>query len=317
MKKITLLIPSYNESASLKLLLERLDRVTSSLDKYTFEYLFINDGSTDNTLSILKEEAKNHPLISYLDLSRNFGKETAMLAGLDYARGDAVVILDADLQHPPEVIEEMITYWEMGFEDVYAVRERQWKKNKLINFLSESYYKCIQKITREKVYPNVGDFRLLDRKCVLALRELRENERYMKGMFGWIGFRKKEIHFKEEERLMGESKWRFLDLLKLAINGVTSYSTAPLKIWSYIGVSISFFSFIYLVYEIIKTIIYGNDVAGYPTLLASILFLGGIQLISLGVIGEYLSRVFVETKGRPPYFIREKNIKNEEETQNE
>lgn len=317
MKKITLLIPSYNESASIELLLERLDRVTSSLNKYTFEYLFINDGSTDNTLAILKEEAKNHPLISYLDLSRNFGKETAMLAGLDYARGDAVVILDADLQHPPEVIEEMITYWEMGFEDVYAVRERQWKKNKLINFLSESYYKCIQKITREKVYPNVGDFRLLDRKCVLALRELRENERYMKGMFGWIGFRKKEIHFKEEERLMGESKWRFLDLLKLAINGVTSYSTAPLKIWSYIGVSISFFSFIYLVYEIIKTIIYGNDVAGYPTLLASILFLGGIQLISLGVIGEYLSRVFVETKGRPPYFIREKNIKNEEETQNE
>lgn len=311
MKKITVLIPAYNESKSIEPLIKRLDQVTSQITKYRFEYLFINDGSTDETLSLLKEKSKTHTLISYIDLSRNFGKETAMLAGLDYADGDATIILDADLQHPPEIIHEMIKYWEEGFEDVYAVRERQLDKNKIRNGFAEVYYQILQKMTKEKVYPNVGDFRLFDKKCVLALRKLRENERYMKGMYSWIGFRKKEIKYKEEARVAGETKWSFSDLFKLAIDGVTSYSTVPLKIWSYIGFTISFLSFIFLFFEIIKTITYGSSPSGYPTLLAAIIFLGGIQLISLGVIGEYLGRVFIETKGRPTYFIREKKFKEQ------
>lgn len=313
MKEITLLIPAYNEEESIQPLIERLDEVTAEMPSYKFNYLFINDGSTDETLCLLQEKSNTHSSVSYLDLSKNFGKETAMLAGLDYADGDAVIILDADLQHPPEVIQEMITYWEQGFEDIYALRKRQMETNKIRNILSELYYKVIQKMTKEKVYPNVGDFRLLDRKCVMALRELRESERYMKGMYSWIGFRKKEITYKEENRVAGESKWKFSELVKLAIDGVTSYSTVPLKIWSYIGVIISFLSFIFLFIEIIKTLIYGSGAAGYPTLLAAILFLGGIQLISLGVIGEYLGRVFIETKGRPVYFIREKNVKEQKE----
>ncbi len=314
MKEITLIIPAYNEVESLKYLIERLDKVTLVIPKYKFNYLFINDGSTDDTLSLLKEISKYHSLVSYVDLSRNFGKETAMLAGLDYADGDAVIILDADLQHPPEIIHEMIKHWEDGFEDVYAVRERSKYNNKIRNFLSETYYKILQSMTREKIYVNVGDFRLLDQKCVLALRELRETERYMKGMYGWIGFRKKEIHYREEDRVAGETKWKISDLFQLAIDGITSYSTVPLKIWSYIGVFISLISFIFLLFEIVKTIIYGSSPSGYPTLLAAVIFLGGIQLISLGVIGEYLGRVFTETKGRPPYFIREKNIQKQRDS---
>ena len=314
MKEITLIIPAYNEAESLKYLIERLDKVTSSTPKYKFNYLFINDGSTDDTLLLLKEISEYHSLVSYVDLSRNFGKETAMLAGLDYADGDAVVILDADLQHPPEIIHEMIKHWEDGFEDVYAVRERSKDNNKIRNLLSETYYKILQSMTREKIYMNVGDFRLLDQKCVLALRELRETERYMKGMYGWIGFRKKEIHYREEDRVAGETKWKISDLFQLAIDGITSYSTVPLKIWSYIGVFISLISFIFLLFEIVKTIIYGSSPSGYPTILAAVIFLGGIQLISLGVIGEYLGRVFTETKGRPPYFIREKNIQEKKDS---
>ena len=309
-KRITLIIPAYNEENSLKQLIQRLDDVTAKFSLYKFTYLFINDGSTDQTLDILIEESQQHSNVSYLDLSRNFGKETAMLAGLDYANGDAVIILDADLQHPPEIIKQMINFWEEGYEDVYAVRERAKDKNKLRNWFSELYYKIIQKMTSEKVYANVGDFRLLDRKCVLALRELRENERYMKGMYGWIGFRKKEITYQEEDRTTGESKWKISDLIKLAIDGLTSYSTIPLKIWSYIGFVISLISFLFLLFKILKTFIYGSSVAGYPSLLAAIIFLGGIQLISLGVIGEYLSRVFIETKGRPTYIIRDKNIED-------
>lgn len=312
-KSITLIIPAYNEAESLEQLIQRLDEVTTDIIHYDFTYLFINDGSSDSTLNILQEKARNHAKISYLDFSRNFGKETAMLAGLDYAEGDAVIILDADLQHPPELIKEMIYFWEEGYEDVYAVRERAKDSNRLRNFVSEKYYKIVQKMTSEKVYANVGDFRLLDRKCVLALRELRENERYMKGMYGWIGFRKKEITYKEADRTTGESKWQISDLIKLAIDGITSYSTIPLKIWSYIGFVISFISFLFLIFEVLKTLFYGSSVAGYPTLLAAIIFLGGIQLISLGVIGEYLSRVFIETKGRPTYLIREKSINKDEE----
>ncbi|WP_208558944.1 glycosyltransferase family 2 protein [Marinilactibacillus kalidii] len=312
MKTLSVIIPAYNEEEVLPQLIERLNEVSEKLNNYAFEFLFVNDGSTDNTLHLLKELNKQDKRMKFVDLSRNFGKETAMLAGFDYANGDGIVIIDADLQHPPEIMEEMIHWWEQGYEDIYAVRKKREGESFLKEWTSKTYYKVVQKMTPEKVIPQAGDFRLLDKKCIVALRQLREKERYTKGMYGWIGFKKKEITYYAEERAAGETKWNYSNLFKLAIDGITSYSTVPLKVWSYIGFTISLLAFMFLAVETIKTMLFGTNAAGYPTLLAAILFLGGIQLISLGVIGEYLGRVFVETKGRPPYFIRESSPEDSE-----
>ncbi|WP_080146771.1 glycosyltransferase family 2 protein [Marinilactibacillus piezotolerans] len=317
MKKISVIIPAYNEEEVLPQLVERLNTVSETISQYEFEFLFVNDGSSDRTLELLRELNQQDQRMQYVDLSRNYGKETAMLAGFDHVTGDGVVIIDADLQHPPEVMQEMISWWEQGYEDVYAVRKKREGETFLKVLTSKLYYKLVQKMTPEKVFPQAGDFRLLDKKCVVALRQLRESERYTKGMYGWIGFKKKEISYYAEERAAGVTKWKWSKLFKLAMDGVTSYSTVPLKIWSYIGFIISFLAFIFLAVEITKTLLFGTNAAGYPTLLAAILFLGGIQLISLGVIGEYLGRVFVETKGRPPYFTRESSIENEQKTTDE
>lgn len=312
-KLITIIIPAYNESAMFKALFKRLDSLIEEIQSYDFEFLFINDGSTDSTIPLLREYAVTRNDVRYIDLSRNFGKEVAMLAGFDYAKGDAVVVIDADLQQPPEVIKAMIHWWEQGYDDIYAVRQERDGESRFKKFTSKYYYKILQFISGKEVYPHVGDFRLLDRKCVEALKQIRETERYTKGMYGWIGFNKKEISYHAEKRIAGETKWKFLDLFNLALNGITSYSTMPLKIWSYMGFVISVFAFVFLAYEIGKTLLFGSSLEGYPTLIASILFLGGIQLISLGVIGEYLGRVFVETKNRPTYLVKEdSNQKNKE-----
>ena len=304
MKTITILIPAYNEEEVLPSLNEALMHVTESLSDYHFEFLFIDDGSSDSTVRLLDEYRKKDPRIKYIELSRNFGKETAMLAGFDYASGDAVIIMDADLQHPPEIIEDMIYWWEKGYEDVFTIRKDRAEKNPIKRWGSKMYYALLQQLTSYDIQKGAGDFRLLDRKCIEALKDLRENERNTKGMYSYIGFRKKSIEYEESERAAGETKWKISQLFKLAIDGITSYSTIPLRMWSVIGLIISLLSFIFLTIELFKAILFGSDVAGYPTLLASIVFLGGIQLISLGAIGEYLARVFIETKKRPPYFVR-------------
>ena len=310
MKLISIIIPSYNEEEVLPHLLQHLREVTDAIKNYNFEFLFVNDGSKDETLKLIKEYRKEDPRIRYVDLSRNFGKEIGMLAGMDHAKGDAVIIIDADLQHPPEKINEMIEWWEQGYDDVYTVRLNR-EESYLKKMTSKLYYRLLQKMTKENVYPNSGDFRLLDRKCVDALTSMREAERYTKGMYGWIGFKKKELTYTESERAAGETKWQFRQLVKLAIDGITSYSTVPLRISSIIGMVISLVAFIFLVIEIIKIMINGPEVAGYGTLLAGILFMGGIQLISLGIIGEYLSRVFIETKNRPTYLVNEISDKDD------
>jgi len=304
MKLITIIIPSYNEEEVLPHFMGRLTEVINSIKNYEFEFLFINDGSKDGTLNLIKKYRSQDSRIRYIDLSRNFGKEIGMLAGMDYARGDAVIIIDADLQHPPEKIKEMIKWWEKGYDDVYTVRLNR-EESFFKKITSKLYYTVLQKMTEEHVYPNSGDFRLLDRKCINALTSMRETERYTKGMYGWIGFNKKELTYIEEGRVAGETKWQFNQLLKLAIDGITSYSTVPLRISAIIGMFISVIGFIFLIIEIIKILINGIEVAGYGTLLVGILFMGGIQLISLGIIGEYLSRIFIETKERPTYLIKE------------
>ncbi|HIZ71063.1 MAG TPA: glycosyltransferase family 2 protein [Candidatus Atopostipes pullistercoris] len=312
MKKITILIPTYNEEEVLPALMDALKQVTQSLEQYHFEFLFVDDGSTDETTTLLQQFHAENSHVQYVELSRNFGKEIAMLAGFDYADGDAVIIMDADLQHPPDMIPELIHWWEEGYEDVYTVRKEKAEKNPFKRWASNAYYTILQSLTSYDVHQGAGDFRLLDRNCIEALKRIRENERNTKGMYAYIGFRKKALEYEEAERVAGETKWKFGELLKLAIDGITSYSTVPLRVWSVVGLIISFFSFIFLFIELFKAIVYGSDVAGYPTLIAAIVFLGGIQLISLGAIGEYLARVFIETKNRPAYFVREASMEESE-----
>lgn len=305
MKKITILVPCYNEQDSLPALSEALKSLMNQLHQYEWEVLLVNDGSRDNTISIIKEIRKEDQRFCYVDLSRNFGKEAAMLAGFDYATGDAVVIMDADLQHPPSVIPEMLKKWEEGYEDVYGKRITRGKESWLRKKLSLTYYNILQKTTRVEILQNVGDFRLLDRKCIEELKKLRETERYTKGMYCWIGFKKTSVDFETQDRVAGESSMSFKSLLSLAIDGITSFTTAPLRISAFMGFVVSIVAFVYMCFVLFKTIFVGEDVQGYPTLVILILFLGGVQLISLGIIGEYLGKIFNETKNRPVYVVGE------------
>ena len=281
-----------------------MQQVVENNSNYQWEFLLINDGSTDNTLNIIKELCKENKQYHYLDLSRNFGKEIAIMAGIDYVDSDAIIIMDADMQHPIDTISEMIRYWEEGYEDIYAQRQHSnesWPKQ----ITSKIYYRILQKSTDIPIQKDTGDFRLLDRKCVEALKKMRETDRNNKGMFSWIGFRKKGILYNQQDRQYGNTKWSYSKLLNLALTGITSFTTAPLRFASIFGIIISLFAFIYLIYIIFKTLIIGDPVQGYPTIMVTILFLGGIQLIALGIIGEYLSHIFNETKKRPGYFVRE------------
>lgn len=305
MKTVTILIPAYNEQAVLAPLYKRLTALANNNKKYNFEFLFINDGSTDNTLSIIKNYAKTDTRISYVNLSRNFGKEPAMLAGFDYTTGDATVIIDADLQDPPELIPKMISYWEDGYDDVYAKRRSRegesWFKKKS----SSIFYKLLQKSTNVDIQVDTGDFRLLDKRAINALREIRESQRYTKGMFSWIGFKKKEITYDRDPRAAGETKWNYPKLVNLAMDGITSFTTAPLRIASFAGMIISLIAFFFIIVIIFKTTFFGDPVAGWSSTMAVILFLGGVQLLSIGIIGEYVGRIFNEVKNRPVYFVEE------------
>ena len=230
-----------------------------------------------------------------------------MLAGFDYATGDCCVVMDADLQDPPELVDQMLEYWEEGYDDIYAKRRTRGEESWLRRQFSLAFYGILQRMSRIDILPNVGDFRLLDRRCVLTLRRLRECERYTKGLFCWIGYQKKSIEFDRGDWLMGHSSWNFLKLLNLAVEGITSFSIAPLRIATVCGVLCSISSFIYAIYFLIKTVLYGDETAGFPTLIIVMLFLGGIQLFSLGIIGEYVGRIFKETKGRPTYIASDYN----------
>ena len=304
MKTVTILLPAYNESESIPDLKSCMESVVSSNSGYEWEFLLVNDGSTDQTLQLMQQLCAADSHYHYLDLSRNYGKEIAIMAGMDYARGDAVIIMDADMQHPTSVIPQMLSYWEQGYDDVYAQRQtsdESWMKRNT----SKAYYKLLQKSTNIPIQRDTGDFRLLDRKCIEALRTMRETDRNNKGMFSWIGFRKKAVYYQQRRRRHGHTKWSYYKLLNLALSGLTSFTTAPLRLASFCGIVVSLLAFAYLVYIVFKTLIVGEPVPGYPTLMVTILFLGGLQLIALGIIGEYLSHIFNETKRRPGYFVRE------------
>lgn len=309
MKKISILIPCYNEEASLPFLYKELCYLMDSLKDYGWEIFFVNDGSKDKTLEIIRNYHLQDNRISYVDLSRNFGKEKAMLAGFDYVTGDCMVIMDADLQHPPMIVKEMIRKWEEGYDDVYAKRITRGKEPWLRKQFSLLFYKILQKTTRIEILPNVGDFRLLDRVCIESLKLLRETERYTKGMFCWIGYRKTFVEFEQQERAAGVSSWNFWNLLSLAVEGIVSFTTVPLRLATIVGSITALFAFLYMVYVLIKTLLWGDPAMGFPTLLSVMLFLGGLQLLALGIIGEYIGRIFKESKKRPVYLVREYNSK--------
>ncbi len=313
-KLVTILVPAYNEKDVLNMLYDRLQKIMNENSKYDFEILFVNDGSKDNTLEIIKELRDKDKRVCFVNLSRNFGKETAMIAGLDYCKGDCVIILDADLQDPPELIPEMLKYWEDGYDDVYAKRRSRKGESFFKKFTSKMYYKILQKVTNVEIQKDTGDFRLLDRRCVEALKSMRESQRYTKGLFSWIGYKKKEILFDRDPRAAGETKWNYGKLIGLSIDGLTSFTTAPLRMSAILGILVSLIGFIYMLVIIIKTLAFGIDSPGYASMMVVTLFLGGIQLIFLGVIGEYLGRAFNESKSRPLYFI---DSYNEEKETNE
>ena len=310
-KLVTILVPAYNEQEVLNMLYERLKKIMDENSNYDFEILFVNDGSKDNSLKIMQELRQKDKRVCYLNLSRNFGKETGMIAGLDYSKGDAVIIIDADLQDPPELIPEMIKYWEEGYDDVYAKRRSRKGETWLKKFTSTMYYKVLQAFTKIQIQKDTGDFRLLDRRCVEALKSMRESQRYTKGLFSWIGYNKKEILYDRDPRAAGQTKWNYKKLVDLSIDGITSFTTSPLRWSAILGIIVSIIGFIYMLYIIIKTLVYGVEVPGYASTMVVILFLGGVQLIFLGVIGEYLGRSFYETKGRPLYFIERYNEEKE------
>ena len=307
MKKISVLIPCHNEENTLPLLYPELVKLMDSDLPYQWELMFVNDGSSDGTLQVLRQLRQQDPRVNYVDLSRNFGKEAAMLAGFDYVTGDCMIIIDADLQDPPELIPEMIKWWEQGYEDVYARRKSRGRESWLRKRLSLLFYRMLQSSSRFDVLQNVGDFRLLDRCCIDALRQMRESERYTKGMFSWIGFKKKEVEFDRGDRIAGSSSWNFRQLFSLAIDGITSFTNLPLRISTVVGFIVSMLAFIYMIYVFIKALIWGDPVQGYPSLVILLLFLGGIQLLSLGIIGEYIGRIYNETKNRPDYIVRNFN----------
>lgn len=301
MKKVSILVPCYNEEKSLPLLYPELQSLMDNNTSYEWEVLFVNDGSKDNTINIIKDLRIIDKRINFVDLTRNFGKENAMLAGFDYVTGDCMVIIDADLQDPPSLIPEMLKYWEQGYDDVYAKRDNRGKESWFRRNCSLFFYKILDYSTRFDILQNVGDFRLLDRSCINALRKLRESERYTKGMFCWIGYKKKEILFDRGDRAVGKSNFNFLRLLNLAIEGITSFTTFPLRIATIIGGIVAFFAFIVMFYYGLKTVIFGDEVKGFTTIIVAVLLMGGIQLCAIGILGEYIGRIFNETKKRPTY----------------
>lgn len=305
MKKVSLLIPCYNEEENIPLLYDAILNLVENQKQYTWEILIVNDGSNDDTLECIKRLQNKDSRICILDLSRRFGKEAALLAGFDHVTGDCTVIVDADLQDPFEIIPQMLEYWDQGYDDIYARRKSRGKESWVRKHLSLAFYSLMQKMTDFDILPNVGDFRLLDSKCVEELRRLRETERYTKGLYCWIGFKKKEIVFDRDNRKSGKSRWTYNHLVGLAINGLTSFSTIPLRISTITGFIISIYAFCHLVYFLLKTLIFGDIVQGFPTLVILILFLGGVQLLSIGIIGEYVGKIYMESKHRPVYIVKE------------
>lgn len=301
---LSIVVPAYNEHQVLDEFHRRLSAVLDKLPGRS-EIVYVNDGSNDGTLEIMGRLRRADPRVAIVDLSRNFGKEIALTAGLDFARGDAVVVIDADLQDPPELIPDFVLHWKEGYDVVYGKRAARDGETWAKKITAHYFYRFIRFVGRVRIPEDTGDFRLLSRRAVESLKQLREHHRFMKGLFAWIGFPQKAVLYRRDPRYAGESKWNYWRLWNFAIEGITSFSIAPLKLASYVGLFTAAVAFVYGAYMVVRTLLFGNPVPGYPSLFVAVLFLGGLQLLALGVIGEYLGRMFDETKQRPLYYVQE------------
>jgi glycosyltransferase involved in cell wall biosynthesis len=301
---LSVVIPFYNEEPCVAGLFERLLPALGALG-VPVEVVCVNDGSRDGTLGELVSVARVHPEVKVIDLSRNFGKERALSAGLAQCSGEVVVPMDADLQHPPEAIADMLVKWRAGYDVVYAVRHARTGQGFAEKAFAKAFYWCFENLSEVPLPREAGDFRLMDRRVVDAINRMPERSRFMKGIFAWVGYRQTGITYVQGERTAGATKWNFLKLLRFAFDGLTAFSNFPLRMWSGIGAAVSGLAFLYIVVRLIRALVWGIDVPGYESILASVLFLGGVQLLSLGILGDYLGRVFDEVKGRPLFIVRE------------
>lgn len=310
METISVIVPCYNEEESISLFYKEMKRTEESMKEYQFELLFINDGSSDSTLNVLKKLADMDDQIKYISFSRNFGKEAAIYAGLEHASGDYVVMMDADLQDPPALLPEMMRIIKEEDYDSVATRRVSRKGEPPIrSFFARQFYKLINKISKTEIVDGARDYRLMTRQFAEALLSMPEYNRFTKGLFGWVGFRTKWLEFENVERIAGETKWSFWKLFVYSIEGIVAFSTAPLAIAAFAGVFLCLISFVFILLIVIRTLLYGDPVSGWPSLVCIILFVSGIQLFCIGILGEYLAKTYMETKRRPIYLCKETNIK--------
>lgn len=303
---VSIVAPFFNEEEAVAIFHAKLSEIAGSLPDAEFEFICVNDGSRDRTLTRLLELVERDPRVRVVDLSRNFGKEAALTAGLDEATGDAVIPIDADLQDPPELIPKLIAEWRQGYEVVLAKRIDRQADSMLKRKTAEVFYRFHNRISDTVIPENVGDFRLMDRRVVDALKAMPERRRFMKGLFAWVGFRTTVVEYVRAERSAGQTKFTGWKLWNFALEGITSFSTIPLRMWTYLGVTIALSAFAYGSWIVVRTLIFGRDLPGYASLLTVTLFIGGVQLVGIGVVGEYIGRIYLETKQRPVYIVRQR-----------
>ncbi|MDD7388274.1 MAG: glycosyltransferase family 2 protein [Lachnospiraceae bacterium] len=315
MNTVDIIVPCYNEAAGLDLFYLRTMESIEELQNrgYEFRFIFVNDGSKDDTLQVMIRLSAQHPRISYLSFSRNFGKEAAMYAGLQASTGDYVIIMDADLQHPPELIPQMAASLEAGHDCCAAMRTNRKGESPIRSFFSRLFYRISNRLTNVKLAYGAVDYRMMTRQMVDSILELCEVERFSKGIFAWVGFDTEWIPYENVERAAGTSKWSFKSLSRYAIDGITSFSVVPLRILSVIGGVISLAAFVYIIITLVQTLLYGINVPGYVTTLCAVLFLGGLIELSIGVVGEYVAHIYMESKHRPIYLLKEKCINTSDE----
>lgn len=311
-KTISLVVPAFNEEASIPLFVDAFMRARQAWG-FNSEVIFVDDGSSDGSLALMRHYASQHECLNYISFSRNFGKEIALSAGIDHASGHAVVMMDVDLQHPLSTVPEFVKTWhEQGVDIVYGVRDEDNQETPLKRWTSRQFYRFFNKMAHTRLPEGGGDFRLLDRRVVDVLKSLPERNRFMKGLYAWVGFDTQALTYEQPPRVAGNTTFNYWKLWNFALDGIVSFSTWPLRVWSYLGVGVALIAFLYGAYIVLRTLVLGADVPGYASLTAGVMFLGGMQLISIGVIGEYLGRLFIETKDRPLYIVAESRVPDNE-----
>lgn len=310
---LSIVVPVFNEEDTIVTFFNEVPNYCDELN-IDYEFLFVNDGSTDNTLPLLKQKSAEFATLKVINLSRNFGKESALTAGAEFAKGDAVIFMDIDLQDPPCLISPMVEKFQEGFDSVIAVRKERSEDSYGKRVSAKLFYSVFKKLSNVETIDNAGDFRLISRRVLEVVNRLPEKTRYMKGVLSWPGFSTATVSYDRPKRIEGTTKWDFAKLWKLALDGIFSFSTVPLKVWTYIGFFISFMSFLYMLQVVVKTMVLGVDVPGYASLISAVLFIGGLNLVGIGILGEYIGRIFIEVKARPTYVVESviENPANEE-----